>query len=144
MKLYVKEFNALSLMELYNILRLRNEVFVVEQNSVYLDTDGIDMHALHVFYADDDNIRAYSRVYEDGTSGDVKIGRIVVAHKGTGMGAKVVKDAISVATSRFNCRRINIHAQVYAIGFYEKQGFSAYGNEFMEDGIPHVMMEIVF
>lgn len=145
MNLHIKSFSQLSTRELFEILKLRCAVFVVEQNCPYQDIDDIDLDALHVFYEENGEIVSYLRVfYPQGETDCARIGRVISAKRGIGMGAKVLTAGISAAKEQLVAKKIFIEAQTYAIGFYEKAGFSVCGEEFLEDGIPHVPMLLHF
>lgn len=141
MELFVKKFDELSTAELYEIIQLRESVFVVEQNCVYLDADGKDTGALHVFLRDEDGIEAYLRVLDRGVSfPEVAIGRVVSKKRRCGLGSELLRCGIKAAKERFGADRIVVEAQTYAKPFYEKQGFVQVSDEFLEDGIPHIKM----
>lgn len=142
MKITVKHFNELTNGELYEILRARAEVFVVEQNCPYQDLDGKDFSAYHVFLSEEGKIKAYVRVLDRGVSFDeVSIGRVITTERKKGYGAAIMKEGIRVAKEKFGADKIRIGAQVQAEGFYEKLGFkSVSGSEFLEDDIPHIEM----
>lgn len=142
MELFVKSFNELSAGELYALLKLRVDVFVVEQKCAYHELDGLDADALHVYYTDSGEVAAYLRVLPQGAMFDdaVGIGRVIAAKRGVGLGAKVLGAGIEAARERFGAERIRIEAQSYAQGFYERAGFRRCSDEFDEDGIPHVGM----
>ena len=136
----VRAFDELSLRQLYALLKLRSDVFVVEQDCVYGDIDGRDFDAVHVLlYDEEDILQGYLRVYrhEDGT---IRIGRVVSRTRGKNYGRMVLQDGIQVAEDTFKAEEIVIEAQVYAIPFYAKEGFVTASEEFLEDGIPHVRM----
>lgn len=142
MTLYVKTFGELTNSELYAILKLRVDVFVVEQKCAYADLDGCDEAALHVFFTDDAGVAAYLRVLPVGEHYDdaAMIGRVIAARRGVGLGAAILSAGIETVRSRLGASRIRIEAQSYAQGFYEKSGFVRCSDEFDEDGIPHVEM----
>jgi ElaA protein len=141
MQLTVKSFHDLTAEELYRILSLRVSVFVVEQNCPYMELDGLDKNAVHVWLEDDEGIQAYLRVLDRGVEADCPaIGRVIAAKRGFGLGRRIVKEGVKVAKERFGAEQIYLEAQVYAKGFYEKQGFRQISDEFMLDGIPHVRM----
>lgn len=142
METVVKKFNELNNYEIYEILRLRSSVFVVEQNCVYLDLDGVDLDAYHVYLKDGDEIVAYLRVIDKGKRLDeVSIGRVISLYRRKGLGTKVMKQGIRVAKEKFGAQTIKIGAQVYAVPFYEQVGFKVIPNgEYVEDGQPHVYM----
>ncbi|MBR3356717.1 MAG: GNAT family N-acetyltransferase [Solobacterium sp.] len=139
MRIEVLRFEQLSNYQLYDLLKLRSDIFVVEQNCVYGDMDGRDISAVHVLLYDRDVLQAYLRVFlhEDGT---VRLGRVVSRTRGKGYGQAVLKHGIRTAEELFDAEEIVIEAQVYAAGFYGMQGFRIDSEEFLEDGIPHVRM----
>ena len=139
MRLEHKTFQELTNQELYEILKLRAEVFVVEQECAYLDVDGIDYDAMHIFLIEDE-VYAYARLFwkEDGI---LQIGRVVTRKRKEGLGKEIMEEALAYA-STLHPKQILIEAQVYAQPFYEQFGFVAYGETFLEDGIPHICMKI--
>lgn len=142
MEIVVKKFEELSNYELYDILRLRSSVFVVEQNCVYLDADSVDLDAYHVYLKEDGQILAYLRVIDKGKRlEEVSIGRVISLSRRKGYGTKVMLEGIRVAKEKFNADTIKIGAQAYAVPFYEQVGFKVIPNgEYIEDGQPHVYM----
>lgn len=141
MELTVKRFDELTLDELYDIMALRVSVFVVEQHCPYLDPDGADRHALHVFFRDETGIQAYLRVLEAGVNfPQVSIGRVISVRRRMGIGSRLLEAGITAARERLCAGQIYIEAQTYAIPFYEAKGFRQVSEEFLEDGIPHVGM----
>ena len=145
MELTVKRFEDLTTLELYDLLQARAAVFVLEQDCVYQDLDGKDMFSYHVFYKENGNIQAYIRVVDPNEKCDmVSIGRVLTVNRGAGLGAKIVQEGIRIARDNMKADKIYIEAQVYAKGFYEKQGFEQISDEFMEDGIPHIKMLLTF
>lgn len=141
MDLKIKNFEELTTKELYEILKARAEVFVVEQNCVYQDLDDIDYRSIHVFYREENSVIAYVRIFER-ERGILQIGRVLTTKRGIGLGEKIMRDAISVAKEGAGNKQILLEAQVYAIGFYQKLGFEVCSEEFLEDGIPHVEMRL--
>lgn len=143
LKIYVKSFTELTAQELYNVLQLRSEVFVVEQNCVYQDIDGKDGKALHTLGYKNETIVAYARVFRSGDYfSKSSIGRVVVAknerqHK---YGYDIMKASIEAIKTHFNESVIKISAQQYLIKFYNTLGFKMIGEAYLEDGIPHVAM----
>ena len=138
----VKRFDELTLNELHDLLRLRSEVFVVEQNCVYQDIDGLDPRAVHLFIRDSAGVSAYARIYpKEGEEGVYKIGRVVTRERRKGLGRRILLAAIEAAES-LGARGIYVEAQEYAIGFYERAGFAVTSGVFLEDGIPHVQMRL--
>ena len=141
MELHVKRFDELSPAELYAILKLRVDVFILEQRCFYPDLDGNDPGALHVWLEDGDGIAAYVRILERGVrSGHVTITRVVAARRREGLGARVMREGIRAARERLRAGSIYLEAQAYAVPFYEKLGFRRISEPFDEDGIPHVKM----
>ena len=141
MNLHIKPFPELTVWELYEILRVRAAVFVVEQNCVYPDPDGTDLHSLHVWLEEDNTILAYLRLFrKDSAENTVQIGRVLTTERGKGYGAKILQAGIQAAEEQMRAAELYLEAQTYAIGFYEKAGFHVTSGEFLEDGIPHVKM----
>jgi len=144
MKFQIKTFEELNTIELYNILQLRSEVFVVEQDCVYQDVDFKDQKALHVFACKNDKIIAYTRVFKPGDYFDyASIGRVVVAdsERKHGFGHDLMKASIEAINKHFNVDEITISAQKYLKFFYETHNFIQVGDEYLEDGIPHIRMD---
>lgn len=141
MELVVKGFAELTTEELYEILKIRVAVFVVEQNCPYQELDGKDLRAIHVCLRDEEGIQAYLRVLDRGISFDeVSIGRVIARKRRCGLGSKILAEGIALAKARFQAEMIRIEAQTYARALYEKQGFRQASEEFLEDGIPHIQM----
>lgn len=143
MELIVKRFEELSLEELYEIIKVRLEVFVVEQNCVYQDIDDKDKKAYHVYLKDDNEIKAYLRVLDKGVSfDDVAFGRVLTTERGKGYSTIILQEAIKITKEKLHANKVIIEAQVYAKGMYEKHRFRQVSDEFLEDGIPHIKMEL--
>lgn len=141
MKVHIKKYHELTLDELYEILKLRVSIFVVEQNCPYQEIDDKDKCAYHVFITEEDHIQAYLRVLDQGISfAEVSLGRVIAVKRGCGLGAAILVEGIKVAKEKYHAKNIKIEAQTYAKGFYEKQGFQQVSEEFLEDGIPHIEM----
>lgn len=141
MKMIAKRFLELSLDELYAILRLRVDVFVVEQQCPYPEIDGKDRQAWHVMLMEEQEIVAYLRVLEAGVSFEhASIGRVLSLKRRSGYGRIVLKEGIRLAFEVLKAEAIWIEAQSYAIEFYANEGFRQVSVEFLEDGIPHVQM----
>ena len=134
-----KFFEELSIKELYEILKARAEIFVVEQNCVYQDLDDTDYRSLHVFCEEDGKVTAYLRAFQTDES-VVQMGRVLSINHGKGLGKKILCYGISATKDKFGPQKIFIEAQCCATGFYEKFGFEICSEEFLEDGIPHVQM----
>lgn len=143
MEYVFKTFDQLSKEELYAVLRLRAQIFVVEQNCPYVDTDNLDQEAHHLWLAEEGTINAYARILKPGAHyREPSIGRVVTTSKkrGTGLGIEIVKRAIEESLSLYPHESIRIMAQSYLIRFYESFGFEVVSEQFLEDGIPHVEM----
>ncbi len=137
-------FSRLTTTQLYDILALRQRVFIVEQNCFYLDADGRDQNSLHVLMQDGDRLAGYTRILPPGLSYDTaSIGRIVLdAHyRGQGLGEKLVQASIEKCFALYPSD-ITITAQVASLGFYEKLGFVAISDVFDEAGIDHRKMRL--
>ena len=140
MDLVVRKFEELNPVELYEILKARAAIFVVEQNCAYQDMDDLDYRSLHLFYQDGRTVTAYLRdFYKE--KDVVKIGRVLTLHHGTGLGGRLLHEGIMQIRKEMPCRKIYIEAQCHAIDFYEREGFRVISGEFLEVGIPHVKME---
>ena len=143
MNYIIKNFNELSLLELYEILRSRSEIFIMEQGMRCQEMDGVDIRAKHYYLEENGKILAYLRVfYEDEHRCIVRIGRVISMTHGIGLGAEIMNRAIADIKENMNCQKICIDAQTQAVGFYEKFGFQAVSKEFLEEGIPHIKMEL--
>ena len=143
MELHIKKFDELTVHELYDILEVRNSVFVVEQNCPFHEVDGCDKEAYHVFLTDKDGIQAYLRVMDRGVSlKEVAIGRVLAVKRRCGLATKVLEAGIRVAKEKFHADKIALHAEAYARSLYEKIGFYQTGEEFLEDNIPFIPMQL--
>ncbi len=143
MQFEFKKFSDLSINELYNILRLRSEIFVVEQNCVYNDLDGFDKEAVHLFHQKEGKIVAYARILKPGTRfADFSIGRVVVkqSERGTGLGIDLMEAAKNYIINELGAVKIKISAQSYLQRFYENLGFEVITEMYLEDEIPHFGM----
>ena len=139
----VKKFSELNLTELYDILQLRSEVFVVEQDCVYQDIDGKDAEALHVIGFKDGKVVAYTRCFKPGYYfEEAAIGRVVVkdSERKYGYGHKIMNASDKAIQDHFNTSNIKLSAQQYLIKFYQSHGYSTTGEGYLEDGIPHIAM----
>ncbi len=140
-ELHLKTFQELTTAELYELLRVRSEVFVVEQNCVYQDLDGDDQPSLHLWLTQGNQTLAVARVCPAGTHmEEVSIGRVITTVRGQGYGKLIMLHAIEAAVLHFDAQQIDIEAQEYAKGFYEGVGFRQAGPSFILDGIPHIKM----
>ncbi len=139
----LKSFDTLTPKELYKILQLRNEVFIVEQNCPYQDCDNKDLYASHLMGMQDDKLIAYSRLLAPGISySESSIGRVVSSPSArkTGMGKKLMQESIRQIKNLFDTDTIRIGAQLYLQKFYESFGFIKDGDIYLEDNIPHILM----
>ncbi|WP_228853092.1 GNAT family N-acetyltransferase [Aegicerativicinus sediminis] len=139
----IKAFEELNIHELYEILRLRSEIFVVEQNCVYQDLDRKDQIAYHVLGYYKNKLAAYTRIFDKGQYLDhASIGRVVVdqAARSLGLGKKIMVASIDAVKKLYNEDIIIISAQSYLNKFYSDLGFVKIGDEYLEDGIPHTKM----
>jgi len=140
--LIAKYFSELSLTELYEILRARSQIFVVQQHMHCQDIDGIDIKAKHFFIEKDGEVMAYLRAFYDDDRKKVRIGRVLAVEQGIGMGAEVMHMAIEDIKKNMPCQKICLDSQKHAIGFYQKLGFQTVSGEFLEEGVLHVKMEL--
>ena len=144
MELFVKHFSELSAQELFEIYKLRVSVFVVEQKCYYQEVDDADKVAYHGWRRDGDGIQAYARVLPCGAAfPEVAIGRVLAVKRRCGLGSRIVAAAIDTAKERLHADTITIEAQTYARKLYENVGFRHTSEEFLEDGIPHIQMQLV-
>ena len=143
MNLISKKFNELSATEIYEILKARSEIFVIEQNIHYQDMDNIDYNSLHCFFMEDNKVVAYLRAfYQDDNKDIVRIGRVLTLKHRNGVGKNLMEQSLKSIKEKMDCKKICMNAQKYAVGFYEKFGFKVVSNEFLEEGIVHVVMEL--
>ena len=145
LKWKIKRFQELSTPELYDLLQLRSEVFVVEQNCVYQDIDGKDRKALHLIGESDSKIVAYARLFDAGDYfEEASIGRVVVGanSRDRKWGHELMENAIAAIKDSYNTTAITISAQLYLQKFYESHGFEVTSEVYLEDDIPHIQMKI--
>ncbi len=138
-----KSFDQLSADQLYTILTVRQEVFVLEQSCLYLDADGKDRRSFHLMGFDEDDLVAYARIVEPGISyKEVSIGRILSSKKvrGTGSGKELMVQALGRIQKTYGDVPVRISAQSYLKEFYQQFGFEPTGKEYLEDEIPHMEM----
>ena len=138
-----KTFYELNIQELYEILRLRSEVFVVEQDCVYQDLDGKDQISIYIFQKEKDEIIAYTRIFKSGDYyKNPSIGRVVVSKKNRGkeLGKKIMIYSIEYINKNLKGEKIELSAQIYLEKFYKDLGFYRTGEDYLEDGIPHQRM----
>lgn len=140
---FVKSFEELTTTELYQILKLRSDVFIVEQNCAYQDIDEKDLKCHHLMCLVDGKLAGYTRIVPTNLSyKDASIGRVVIGSKfrGLGMGKQLMENSIKACEDIFKESKIRISAQLYLLKFYNSLGFKETGNPYDEDGIPHIEM----
>jgi ElaA protein len=143
MELFIKNFKELTLDELYDILQLRVNIFVVEQECPYPECDGYDKIATHLFFTDNSKIIAYTRILPPSSRyKEPSIGRVIVdsEQRGTGLGYKIMNESIGYIKKEYQSNNIKIQAQVYLEKFYCSLGFKKISEEYLEDDIPHIDM----
>ena len=143
MEIIIKPFKELTTEELYAVLQLRSEVFVVEQDCVYQDVDGKDFRAMHVLGKKEDMLVAYTRVFKPGDYFEkTAIGRVVVkaSERQYGLGKIIMQATIQYIELNFEESTMVLSAQTYLIKFYNSLGFQEVGEEYLEDDIPHIKM----
>jgi len=143
MNLIIKTFQELDTKELYEILKARASIFIMEQNINYQDMDDIDYKSIHFFYMENDKVVAYLRAfYKDDDKETVQIGRVLTLEHGKGLGKKLIENSLPEIKKRLPSKKIMMDAQTHAISFYEQFGFDVTSEEFLEEGIMHVQMEL--
>lgn len=143
MNLTAKRFEELDTKELYEILKARAEIFIMEQNMHYQDMDNVDYKSLHCFFIEENRVIAYLRAfYQEDNSDIVRIGRVLTLKRGIGIGKELMEKSIIAIKEKMNCKKIIMDAQKYAVGFYEKFGFKSISSDFLEEGVLHVVMEL--
>lgn len=143
MNLIAKRFEELDTKELYEILKARAEIFIMEQNIHYQDMDNVDYKSLHCFFIEENRVIAYLRAfYQEDNSDIVRIGRVLTLKRGIGIGRELMEKSIIAIKEKMNCKKILMDAQKYAVGFYEKFGFKSISSDFLEEGVLHVVMEL--
>ena len=139
----IKTFELLNTPELYKILKLRTDVFVVEQNCAYPELDNKDQTAMHLWAEQDDAILAYCRIFPPGINyRESSIGRVVTApnRRKQNLGRHLMLLAIQSIETHYHTTTIRISAQDYLLDFYKTFGFKDTGKKYLEDGIPHTEM----
>lgn len=139
----IKSFEELSIDELYEILKVRQEVFVVEQTCYYLDADDYDQKALHLFAEKEGKVVAYCRIFPEGVKyPETSIGRVLTHpdFRNLKLGKTLIQFALEAIKTRFNTTECRISAQDYLIKFYSDFGFQDTGKKYLEDDIPHTEM----
>ena len=143
MKIKTYKYQELGADRLYEILKLRSEVFVVEQNCAYQDLDNKDQIALHLIVEENDKVIGYTRIFKSGDFyKNSSIGRVLVKkeHRGKDLGKKIMKKSIDQIKKDPLEKKIELSAQKYLLKFYLDLGFKKIGEEYLEDNIPHVKM----
>jgi len=143
LQLETKTFDQLTAAEVYELLQLRSEVFVVEQDCVYQDIDGKDQKALHIIGKKEGKIIAYTRCFSPGFYfEEAAIGRVVVkeSERKFGYGHQILKASVEEIERRYSTKTIKLSAQQYLTHFYEAHQFQQIGEGYLEDGIPHIAM----
>ena len=141
MEFFAKKFNELSVDELYEILKSRSEIFLLEQNIICQDLDDKDRESLHCFFYDGKRVIAYLRAFKPEYD-SVLIGRVITLEHKKGLGTKLMQKSMEEIKAHFNPKKILVHAQTQAEKFYEKMGFATVSDEYLEEGVPHVNMEM--
>lgn len=143
MRLIAKKFNELTTTELYEILKARSEIFHMEQNIWYQDMDDVDYHSLHCFFMEGNKVIAYLRAfYEEDNKDFVKIGRVLTVKHGSGIGKELLEQSLAVIKEKMKCKKIGMDAQKHAKGFYEKFGFKVTLDDFLEEGVVHIAIQL--
>ena len=140
---HIKRFGELTTDELYDILKLRSEVFVVEQNCVYQDMDSRDKISYHLFLEDEEEVIAYLRILPKGVSyPEASIGRVLTkaAYRKKGLSRDMMNKAIDFIMNTLEEKKIRISAQAYSLKFYNSLGFEPVADIYLEDGIEHMEM----
>lgn len=142
MKIYNKKYSELTKDELYNILRLRNQIFIVEQKCYYEDIDNLDKDSIHIFTKENDNIISYLRIFKE--DGNYHMGRVLVKEENrkNGLSRKLLKYAIEYIFNELKEEKIIIEAQDYLKEFYKSMGFVEKSEVYLLDNIPHLIMEL--
>lgn len=143
MNIKIKHYNELSTDDLYEILRMRSEVFVIEQNCIYQDCDEKDKRAHHLLCKEDGKLVAYLRILDKDVSfKEISIGRVCVEHKlrGKGLSREILSRAIEYIEESLKCTEIRISAQEYLMKYYMSIGFVGVSEVYLEDDIPHIEM----
>ncbi|MCX8533272.1 GNAT family N-acetyltransferase [Chryseobacterium luquanense] len=139
----IKSFEEITTSELYEIIRARVDVFVVEQNCPYPDLDGYDQKAIHLWAEQDNSVLAYCRIFDKGIKyPETSIGRVLTTEeaRGKSLGKQLIQYAVETIENRFKTSEIRISAQDYLLKFYSDFGFQDTGKKYLEDNIPHTEM----
>lgn len=136
---YVKRFYELSLDELYAIVEARCEIFVIELGMRCRDFDGRDRDAYHVFCVREGRLVSYMRAFCEG--GVLTLGRVLTAKHGIGLGRELMEEGLRRLSQLLEFDTVMLHSQKHAVGFYRALGFVCCGDEYIEEGVPHVTMQ---
>lgn len=139
MEFVAKKFSMLKPNELYEILKSRSEIFLLEQHIVCQDMDNIDYDAIHMFLWEDNRTIAYLRLFKI-AGNNLKIGRVLSIRHNEGLGRILMENSLNYIQKNLKYNNICVDAQVQAIGFYQKFGFKVTSDEFLDEGIPHKKM----
>ena len=143
MEFTAKYFDELTTHELYEILKSRAEIFILEQKIYCLDMDDVDYKSRHCFLKDGNRVVAYLRAfYKDDDRSVVKIGRVLSLKHKNGLGTQLLEKSIADIKENMLCKKICLNSQKHATSFYEKFGFKVVSDEFLEEGVVHVSMEL--
>ncbi len=143
MEFATKTFEELTTRELYEILKVRCAIFAVEQQMNCQDMDDVDFRSDHIYLQENGKIFAYFRAFvADEEQGVLQIGRCLTTIHGKGWGRCLMEQGLRLLMEQYQPRKIVLHAQKPAVGFYEKFGFSVCSPEYSEEGIPHYTMEL--
>ena len=140
MDLIAKSFSELSLEELYEIIKSRAEIFLLEQHIICQDLDDVDYRSLHCFFRNGNRVTAYLRAFLSEPE-VVMVGRVLTLEHGKGLGRELMLRSMETIKKHFPCQKISIHAQKQAANFYKKLGFYTVSDEFLEEGVIHISME---
>lgn len=142
MRYLIKPFSDLTTTELYHILQLRAEVFVVEQQCSYQDLDGKDPLADHLMFYEDKKLIGYTRLFKPREKSMASIGRVIIhaSFRKQNFGKQLMQQSIHHLNTTYGAEYIELSAQTYLLNFYNNLGFIEEGVEYVEDGIPHIKM----
>lgn len=141
MEFISKSFLELNTHELYEIIKSRTQIFLIEQNIICQDLDDVDYNSLHCFFYENKRVVAYLRAFLS-EKDVVGVGRVLTLEHKKGIGTNLMNKSIEQIKKRFNCKKIFIHAQKQAMEFYRKLGFKVVSDEFLEEGVVHISMEM--
>lgn len=139
---YAKAFQELTAAQIYEILKSRSKIFMLEQGIRCLDMDDVDYQSVHCFIEDSGSVQAYLRAfYNDQDKRIVQLGRVLSIKHGVGLGTKLMSESLDFIEKNMPCKSIELHSQAYICGFYEKFGFQISSEPFLEEGIVHITMK---